>query len=145
MRPGTCRPEVRVTKKSAKTRGVPYVAAAGLALGLWAWAFVRLIGGGREDDVAPVVEALRVNVNSADEAALRTLPGIGVTYARRIVAERNGHGPFRKPEDLLRVRGVTRELIKGIEPFIMFHDVVGSGVTDELDRPGTQGEGKAHP
>ena len=78
MRPGICRPGVRVAKKSAKGRGVPYVAAAGLALGLWAWAMVGLIGGGGEGEAAPSVEALRVNVNSADEAALRTLPGIGV-------------------------------------------------------------------
>jgi competence ComEA-like helix-hairpin-helix protein len=128
-----------VAKKSAKSRGVPYVAAAGLALGLWTWAFVWLIGGGREDDIAPVVEALRINVNTADEATLQTLRGIGGTYARRIVAERNGRGPFRKPEDLLRIRGVTLELIEEIKPFIEFHDVGG------LDRPGTQGEGKARP
>lgn len=131
-----------MAKTSAKTRGVPYVAAAGLALALWAWAAVRLIGGGREDDVAPLIEAMRVNVNSADEAALQTLPGIGGTYARRIVAEREADGAFGKPEDLLRIRGVTTELIEGIKPFIIFRDVKSHEV-DGRDRPETQGEGKA--
>jgi competence ComEA-like helix-hairpin-helix protein len=133
-----------VARITAKVRGVPYVAAAGLALALWAWAVVRLVGGGGEDDIVPLAQAMRVNVNSADEAALQTLPGIGGTYARRIVAERDRHGAFSKPEDLLRIRGVTTELIEGIEPFIIFHDVK-SHEADGRDRPETQGEGKARP
>ena len=81
-----------MVKTKSKARGVPYVAAAGLALGLRAWAMVRLIKGGCETEIAPVVETLRVNVNSADQAALQTLPGIGGTYARRIIAEQRPRG-----------------------------------------------------
>ena len=111
-----------MAETSAKGRGVPYIAAAGLALGLWAWAMVRLLprGCAGESDSARVAEPLRVSVNSADESTLQALPGVGGTYARRIVAEREANGAFRRPEDLLRVRGVTRELIEGIEPFISF-------------------------
>jgi len=124
---------------SAKGRGVPYLAAAGLGLVLWAWAMARLVRGGCGDERSPVVEPLVVEVNSADKAALQTLPGIGEYYARRIVADRATNGPFRGPEELLRVRGVTRELVEGIAPFVRFGDAGGSG------GQGTRGEGEARP
>ena len=117
---------------SVKGRGVPYVAAAGLGLALWAWAMARLVRGGCGDERMPVV----------DEAALRTLPGVGEFYARRIVADREAHGPFRGPEDLLRVRGVTRELVEEIAPFVKFGDAGGAGGPGG---PGTQEEGEARP
>jgi len=120
----------------AKSRGVPYAAAAGLGLALWAWAMARLVREGCGDERPPVVKPLLVKLNSADEAALRTLPGVGEFYARRIVADRETHGPFRGPEDLLRVRGVTVELVEGIAPFVLFDDARGRG---------TQGEGEARP
>ena len=123
----------------AKGRGVPYLAAAGLGLALWAWAMARLVRGGCGDERSPVVEPLVVEVNSADEAALQTLPGIGEYYARRIVTDRATNGPFRGPENLLRVRGVTRELIEGIAPFVRFGDADGTG------GPETQEEGEARP
>ena len=47
-----------------------------------------------------------VNVNSAREAELRLLPGIGPGLAGRIVEERDAGGPFRSLEDLQRVRGI---------------------------------------
>jgi DNA uptake protein ComE-like DNA-binding protein len=106
-----------VAEPSAKARGVPYVTAAGLALALWAWAMVRLLGGGCEEEGEPVAP-LVVDLNSADEGLLRTLPGIGKVLAARIVAEREANGPFGKPGDLLRVRGATRELVEGIEPSV---------------------------
>ena len=48
----------------------------------------------------------RVNPNTAGEKDLTTLPGIGPALARRIVADRKRNGPYRRPEDLLRVRGI---------------------------------------
>ena len=47
-----------------------------------------------------------LDINGADASALQTLPGVGPGLARRIVASRERHGPFRKPEDLLRVSGI---------------------------------------
>ncbi len=47
-----------------------------------------------------------LDINGADASALRTLPGIGPALARRIVADRESHGPFRISEDLLRVSGI---------------------------------------
>ncbi len=107
----------------------PYAAAAGLALVMWAcavaWA-VRAGCAGRErgqggPDGAPSdFPAARIDVNSAVEAVLEALPGIGRTLARRIVAERKRRGPFAGPDDLLRVRGVTPELVERIGAFVEF-------------------------
>jgi competence protein ComEA len=47
-----------------------------------------------------------VDLNTADAAALESLPGVGPVLAARIVAYRDSVGPFASPEDLVRVRGV---------------------------------------
>jgi competence protein ComEA len=47
-----------------------------------------------------------VDINRADAVALQALPGVGPTLAGRIVAYREAHGAFRKPDDLLRVPGI---------------------------------------
>ena len=44
-----------------------------------------------------------VNINTADEAALMTLPGIGRTRAESIIEYRQMNGPFEKAEDLMQV------------------------------------------
>ena len=48
----------------------------------------------------------KVNINDATTEELATLPGIGKTYADRIVAYRKKNGPFKRIEDLLNVRGI---------------------------------------
>jgi competence protein ComEA len=47
-----------------------------------------------------------LDINRADLEALRDLPGVGPALASRIVTFRETHGPFRTPEDLLRVPGI---------------------------------------
>ena len=47
-----------------------------------------------------------IDLNSADEAALDALPGIGPATAKAIVAYRESHGPFTSVEQLLEVRGI---------------------------------------
>ena len=48
----------------------------------------------------------RVNLNTADLAELCALPGIGDALAGRIIAYREEHGPFARPEDVMRVAGI---------------------------------------
>jgi len=57
-----------------------------------------------ESGQAPPSRAL--DINRADAADLQALPGIGPVLARRIVAHREAHGPFRDPADLLHVSGL---------------------------------------
>ncbi len=48
----------------------------------------------------------RVDLNSADAAALQTLDGIGPALAARILAYRAAHGGFRSVNDLQNVTGI---------------------------------------
>ena len=57
----------------------------------------------------------RVPVNRADAAVLETLPGIGPALARAIILERERNGPFRRIEELARVRGIGPATVKRLE------------------------------
>lgn len=47
-----------------------------------------------------------VDVNRATAAELEELPGVGPATAQKIVDDRTKNGPFKKPEDLMRVPGI---------------------------------------
>ena len=47
-----------------------------------------------------------LNLNTATEAQLEALPGIGPAMATRIVEYRKKNGPFKKAEDLMNVKGI---------------------------------------
>ncbi len=47
-----------------------------------------------------------VNINTADAAALQTLPGIGASRAGDILSYREANGAFEKPEDIMKVPGI---------------------------------------
>src|SRR4051812_43022597 len=49
-------------------------------------------------------EVVRVNINTASQADLEKLPGVGPKRAEAIIAAR----PFQRPEDLLRVAGIKK-------------------------------------
>jgi competence protein ComEA len=54
---------------------------------------------------APKAAAM-VNLNTATVEQLATLPGVGEKTAQRIVEYRQKNGPFKKPEDLMNVKGI---------------------------------------
>jgi comEA protein len=47
-----------------------------------------------------------LNLNTATEAQLEALPGIGASTAARIVEYRKKNGAFKKVEDLMNVKGI---------------------------------------
>lgn len=59
-----------------------------------------------------------VNINTATVEQLQSLPGIGQTRAQDIVADRQANGPFRIPEDLIRVPGIGEGTLSEIIEFI---------------------------
>ena len=69
-------------------------------------------GAGQADDAA----ARLININTADEATLQTLPGIGAAKAASIVRYREANGGFSSIEEIKKVSGIgdiTYENIKG--------------------------------
>jgi competence protein ComEA len=59
-----------------------------------------------------------INLNTATQAELETLPGIGPTLAQAIIAERDRSGGFRSVEDLRRVRGIGDARFAQVQPLV---------------------------
>lgn len=68
---------------------------------------------GQEPDAAAPGDD-RVDLNTADQAALETLPRIGPALAERIIAWREENGRFASVDDLLAVPGIGEKLLAGI-------------------------------
>lgn len=60
----------------------------------------------------------KVNVNTADQSALESLPGVGPSTAKAIIARRQSKGPFGKVEDLLDVKGIGDAKFAEMKPFV---------------------------
>ena len=56
----------------------------------------------------------RINVNTATQAELEALPGVGPVIARRIIEGR----PYRSVEDLERVKGIGKKRLEEIRPMV---------------------------
>ena len=60
----------------------------------------------------------RLDINRADAAALEGLPGVGPVLAQRIIAHREAHGPFARPEDLLEVSGIGERTFEAMAELV---------------------------
>ena len=60
----------------------------------------------------------KVNINTADSAALESLPGIGPSLAQRIIDHRQTQGPFERIEDIMEVSGIGDATFEGIQDLI---------------------------
>ena len=58
--------------------------------------------------------AERVDVNTAGLEELMSLPGIGKVRAQAILDDRAENGPYRYPEDLVRVRGIGQGILEDV-------------------------------
>ena len=54
----------------------------------------------------PTLAPGSININTASREQLMQLPGVGATYAERILSYRKDHGPFRSVRDLLNINGI---------------------------------------
>jgi competence protein ComEA len=86
-------------------RIVPLVIAAGLLFACAARATKQ-----------PPSKPLNLNAATADQLA--QLPGIGPKTAQSIVDFRKASGPFRRVEDLLAIRGISRRKLDAIRPYV---------------------------
>lgn len=56
------------------------------------------------------VSDAKVNINTASKAELMKLDGVGPAVADKIIEYRSTSGPFKKPEDIRKVRGFGKGL-----------------------------------
>lgn len=60
----------------------------------------------------------KVDINTADQAALEELPGIGPVLAQRIIAYREEHGPFNSLSELTKVEGIGEKTLENLSQYI---------------------------
>lgn len=58
----------------------------------------------------------RIHFNISSAVNLAKAPGVSKEIAEAIIKYREEHGAFMKPEDLLKVPGITPEVYKEINP-----------------------------
>ena len=63
-----------------------------------------------------------ININTATAQQLEALPGIGPTYAQRIIDYRNAHGPYTSPSQLLNISGIGEKRLAAIWDYITIGD-----------------------
>lgn len=60
-----------------------------------------------------------IDLNGATAEQLQELPGVGAATANAIVKFREKSGPFKRPEDLLAIHGVSRAKFEKLRPYIV--------------------------
>jgi competence protein ComEA len=60
----------------------------------------------------------RIDINTASVEELQRLPGIGPALASRIVEHRRRHGLFKRPQDIVIVRGMSAKHYRRIAHLI---------------------------
>jgi len=59
-----------------------------------------------------------VNINTADAGQLVNLPQIGPKMAQRILEFRKSNGNFKRPQDLMKVKGIGEKVFAKLQPLI---------------------------
>ena len=72
----------------------------------------------RAEELKNEEKSTLVNINTADEKMLMTLPGIGESKARMIIAYREEHGSFSSIEDLKKIAGIKDGVFNKIKDSI---------------------------
>lgn len=76
-------------------------------------------GGGSAGSSGPAGGATQpLDLNSADAAALETLPGVGPVTAERIIEWRQANGRFGSVEELTEVQGIGEKTLERLRPHV---------------------------
>jgi competence protein ComEA len=80
-------------------------------------------------------EPTLVNLNTATEAELMRLPGIGPSRARAIIEFREAHRGFYSVSQLLRIKGIGRAMLKRIRPLVVVAPRGAERVAEAAPKP----------
>ncbi len=75
-------------------------------------------GNGTTADSSSPAPGAKVNLNTATQAQLEQLPGVGTTYAQAIIAERQRRGGFKSVNELRSVHGIGDKRFAELAPLI---------------------------
>ncbi|MGN8225317.1 phospholipase D-like domain-containing protein [Gracilimonas sp. BCB1] len=70
------------------------------------------------DTGSPTNVMYPININTADEATLQLLPGIGPAYSKRIVQYRLENGIFKSVDEITNIRGIGPKTLQKLRPVI---------------------------
>ncbi len=75
-------------------------------------------------EASPQVQAdliASVDLNTATQAELESLPRIGPKLAERVLAYREAHGGFAQVSELIRVKGIGQKTMALLTPLVHIH------------------------
>jgi competence ComEA-like helix-hairpin-helix protein len=93
----------------ASAAAVIAVASAGV------WLVRDTVYMGRWFDSSPAEGSLVVNINTATQEELETIPGVGEARAMQIIANR----PYASVDELTRISGIGERTLETMRPFVM--------------------------
>lgn len=107
--------------KRSQQRGLLTLVSSGFLTLACYWMY---LGGHRGrlveiDRVEPLMSQYLVDINRADWPEIVQMSGVGETLARRIIANRLEHGPFKDVEDLDRVDGIGLRTLERMRPYLI--------------------------
>lgn len=81
----------------------------------------QLQEGSPAEGAGPLSLEGKVNINTATQSQLETLPGIGLVKARSIIKYRQENGYFSSIEDLTKVNGIGEKTLENIKELISIY------------------------
>ena len=111
-----------------------------LALGLVALLASAASAPAAEEPAAPAKKNV-VNVNQASADELARLPRVGPSLAGKIVAHREQHGPFKRAQDLMEVKGIGEKMFASLKPYVTVSGP--TTLTEKLSSKGTSAKAPA--
>lgn len=78
----------------------------------------RTVSAPEQRSAPGMLEGEVLDLNTASQADLTRLPGIGEKKAAAILAWREEHGPFQVVEDVMSVDGIGEKILADIRPYV---------------------------
>ena len=78
----------------------------------------RTVSAPEQQSAPGMLDGEVLDLNTASQADLTRLPGIGEKKAAAILAWREEHGPFQVVEDVMSVDGIGEKILADIRPYV---------------------------